>query len=258
MNSPFPGMNPFLESPKFFHDFHQSFVIHLRDEVGAHLSDEYFAKLDERIYIQEAPTERRTFLGQPDVGIFDSEAARRVASSRGAALLNPPPLELELILPALEEERDAFIEIRTKDDQKLITVIEVLSPTNKNPGNDRDQYEYKRQRLLAGLVHLVEIDLLRRGPRLPVRQMPACDYCIYVSQAERHPLVSVWPFQVTDPFPPLFIPLRSGDPPLKIDLGALFQHVFARANYAKIIYKVPIDPPLNDELTRWANERIGR
>ena len=252
MNSPFPGMNPYLESPKVFHDFHQSLVIHLRDEVEANLSDNYSANLDERIYIQKSPPER-TFLGQPDVAVLRSDDPIRVQASRGAALLEPP-LELELIPPALEEERDAFIEIRSVENERLITAIEVLSPSNKLPGKDRDQYEYKRERLLAGEVNLVEIDLLRRGPRLAVRNLPSCDYCIYVTQAERHPLVSVWPFLVTDPFPPLLVPLSGGDAPLKIDLNSLFQRIFERANYAKKIYKSPLDPPLNDELTRWAEQ----
>ena len=182
MNSPFPGMNPYLENPKYFHDFHQRLVIHLSDEIAAHLSDDYFAKLDERIYIQESPPDRPTFLGQPDVAVLEREDARPV-SSRIAAILEPP-LELELIPPALEEERVAFIEIRSSDDEELVTVIEVLSPANKRPGTDRDQYEYKRQHLLGSKVNLVEIDLLRRGPRLPVRNLPKCDYCIYVSQPE--------------------------------------------------------------------------
>jgi hypothetical protein len=245
MNSPFPGMNPYLENPRFFHDFHQRLVIHLSDEIAAHLTDGYFARLD-----------RPTFLGQPDVVVLEADEARRM-SAHGAALLEPP-LELELIPPALEEERNAFIEIRSQDDEELITVIEVLSPANKRPGTDRDQYEYKRQHLLGSKVNLVEIDLLRRGRRLAVRGLPACDYCIYVSQAERRPLVAVWPFQITDPFPPLFVPLRSGDAPLKIDLGTLFQHVFKRASYARNIYKKPLDPPLNEELTAWANQLVGQ
>lgn len=257
MKSPFPGMNPYLESPEFWHDFQQRFVIHLGDEVGAHLSANYFAKLEERIFIHELPEEPRTYLGRPDVGVFLSRDAKKTSPAGSVSLVDPPPLQLELISPAEDRERESFIEIRDRLSRRLVTVIELLSPANKNPGKDREQYLYKRQQLLESSVHLVEVDLLRSGLRMPLKQLPACDYCLLVCRSEQRPLVDVWPFTVTDSFPKLVVPLREADSPLIIDLNALFQRVFVAANYAKIIYQSPPDPPLAVEQAIWAEEVLA-
>jgi hypothetical protein len=250
-SSPFPGMNPFLENPEFWHDFHQSFVIYLRNAIGAVLSDAYFAKLEDQIYVHEVPTETRTLIGRADVSISLRDENRPLPAGN-VAVVDPPPLQLELLSTVSDVERESFIEIRDRNSQRLVTVIEVLSPANKNPGKDREQYLYKRTTLLESQVHLVEIDLLRRGPRMPVKQLPACDYCLLVCQFEERPIARVWPFQVTDSFPPLNVPLHHDDPPVKINLGEVFQRVFVDSNYAKVIYK-DLDPPLNAELAAWAN-----
>lgn len=255
MKSPFPGMNPYLENAEFWHDFHQRFVIHLGDEVGSQLSDGYFAKLEEQIYVHEVEEETRTFLGRPDVGVFQSDAQRKPTSGN-AMVAEPPPLELEIISVATDRERESYIEIRDRISRRLVTVIELLSPANKNSGKDREQYLAKRERLLESRVHVVEIDLLRQGPRMPVKGLPICDYCVLVCRAENRPIASVWPFQVTDALPPLLVPLSEGDTPLKIDLNELFQRVFVAANYAKIIYRAPLDPPLDAERQKWAEQLI--
>ena len=61
--------------------------------------------------------------------------------------------------------REAFIEIRTANAREdLVTVIEILSPTNKEPGPGREEYIRKQQDVMGSFVHLVEIDLLREEP----------------------------------------------------------------------------------------------
>ena len=88
---------------------------------------------------------------------------------------------------SVDVERHAFLEIRDRGNRQLVTVLELLSPSNKRPGPDREQYLAKRQQLLASSVHLVELDLLRGGPRLPMEHLPACDYCVMVSRYEDRP-----------------------------------------------------------------------
>ena len=65
----------------------------------------------------------------------------------------------------MDRERLSYVEIRDRRDRELVTVVELLSPANKHPGPDREQYLAKRMELLNGPVHLVEIDLLRGALR---------------------------------------------------------------------------------------------
>ncbi len=81
-----------------------------------------------------------------------------------------------LTLPAVDIERHSALEIRDWRNRRLVTVLELLSPTNKTPGADRNEYLAKRAEILAGGTHLVEIDLGRGGERPRPPELPACDY----------------------------------------------------------------------------------
>src|SRR5205807_8592511 len=106
-------------------------------------------------------------------------------------------------------ERLAFVEIRDRVDRRLITVIELLSPTHRYAGPDREQYLAKRGQLLASGTHFVEIDLLRGGPRLPLKDLPECEYYVRVSRAEERPQAGLWPLRLRKRLPVIPIPLRS-------------------------------------------------
>ena len=88
------------------------------------------------------------------------------------------------------EFRETFLEIRElKPQQRLVTSIEVLSPSNKRqdtPGSA--QYLRKRQAHLAGQANLVEIDLLRGGPRMPMADdWPDSPYYLLVAARRSRP-----------------------------------------------------------------------
>src|SRR3989442_1324169 len=51
MPSPFPGMDPFLEDPAHWPDFHNAFVARVSEDLNAALPRRYVARLDERCYI---------------------------------------------------------------------------------------------------------------------------------------------------------------------------------------------------------------
>lgn len=157
MPSPFPGMNPYLEQDDVWHDFHQRFATVVAEMIGAQVAARYIVKLDEHAYIHELAAEQR------QVG-----------------------------LPGIDVERQPFVEIRDRAGRKVIAVIELLSPSNKEAGPDREQYLVKRGQLLNSSAHLVEIDLLRRGGRLPPVVLPGTDYCIFVSRADWRPRAGAW------------------------------------------------------------------
>jgi len=156
-------------------------------------------------------------------------------------------------LPALlDVERHAYVEIRDRQKRDLVTVLELLSPSNKRPGADREQYLAKRRQLLSSPVHLVEIDLLRGGPRLPVDGLPGCDYCALVSRAQDRPRVALWPVLLRDRLPAVPIPLRSPDGPAQLDLQGLLDRLYDSAGYEDYLYDGLPQPPLSALDAAWA------
>jgi Protein of unknown function (DUF4058) len=160
-------------------------------------------------------------------------------------------------VPLTITERDGFIEIQDGEDRTLITAVELLSPSNKRSGPDRTQYLTKRNRYLDTGVHLVEIDLLRGGPRLPLHPSPKGDYCVIVSRAEERPNVDVWPIQLRERLPVIPIPLRASDAAAKLDLQAVLDRVYDGADYGDYIYRFEPAPPLSREDRTWAQQLLA-
>jgi hypothetical protein len=162
-------------------------------------------------------------------------------------------------LPAIKDiERLSYIEIVDREYQEVVTVIELLSPANKKPGDDREQYLAKRRELIAGGVHLVEIDLLRGGTRMPVEDLPDCDYCVLVSRSEERPRVGLWAFRMREPLPEIPIPLRAPDPDARIDLKRVLDRTWDAAGYEDYVYRGRPKPPLHPADAAWAGEVVAQ
>ncbi len=205
MPSPFPGMNPYLEQEDVWVDFHQSFIPLVRDVLSAQVRPGYLVRVEEYLVIHELPEDEHRYLGRADVSVTRSPSSQGVRSGGGA--LEAPVYGR--VPPAADIEHHSYLEIRDRRDRSLITFIEVLSPSNKRLGPDREQYLAKRRQLFASGVHLVEIDLLRVGPRLPLVELPDCDYCILVSRVEERPRVGIWPLRLRERLPLIPVPLRA-------------------------------------------------
>jgi hypothetical protein len=158
------------------------------------------------------------------------------------------------LLTAIDVERLSFVEIRDRHSRELITIIEVLSPSNKRIGPDREKYVAKRRQLLASSVHFVEIDLLRGGPRMPVEDLPDCDYCIMVSRIEKRPHVGIWPIRLRERLPVIPIPLRAPDADARLDLQEALDHLYDAAGYEDYIYTGTPQPPLHPDDAAWARQ----
>jgi hypothetical protein len=253
MSFPFPGMNPYLEQPDVWHDFHYSIVLAIRSTLTPLIRPAYLAKIDENVYVHELSAEERVLLGRPDVAVL----ARHDSGEKGAQIvINPAPTQGHL-QPATDVLREPFIEIRDARSRELITAIEVLSPTNKGIGPDRDQYLAKRKRIIASAVHMVEIDLLRGGPRMPVDDLPQCDYAVMVSRSFQRPRVDLWPIRLRERLPEIPIPLRHGDVEASIDLQAHIEQVYEAAGYEDYVYSGTPQPLLHPEDAAWAAAQIA-
>jgi hypothetical protein len=149
------------------------------------------------------------------------------------------------------------VEILTAKEGQRVTVIEILSPSNKRLSHDDGQeYQRKRRELLRSSVHLIEIDLLRAGQRMPLEEpVPAAPYYIMLSRAECRPPVHVWPIQLQDPLPRVPVPMLERDPDAFLELGAAVASVYERGAYEREVdyREPPPPPPLSEADAAWAD-----
>ena len=151
-----------------------------------------------------------------------------------------------------DEVRETYLEVRLAGTEEVITVIELLSPTNKLPGEGRRTYEEKPLRLFGTRTHLVEVDLVRTGEPMPFRGASAIgDYRILVSRGDRRPKATLHPFSVRDPVPVFTVPLGPKDAEPELDIGAALRQLYDRARYdLSIDYRAEPVPPLRDDADR--------
>lgn len=209
----------------------------------------YIVKIDEHVYIHERSAEERGFVGRADGAVTRSD----VPPSRPPTGVLEAPAHGRLPV-AIDVERLSFVEIRDRRDRQVVTVIELLSPSNKRNGADREQYLAKRRQLCASNVHLVEIDLLRGGSRLPLEDLPDCDYCILVSRAEERPQAGIWPLRLRERLPVIPIPLRAPDADARLDLQEALNHLYDAAGYEDYIYTGSPHPPLHPDDAAWTRQ----
>lgn len=256
MASPFPGMDPFLELPVYWSDFHSRFVNAWCEAVADALPLDYEARIDETMYLVERDPDARK-LGRPDVSISQRENGAPVTGaaipSGAVATLEPVTVPLQL----LDGPRETYIEILHRPDRRLVTVLELLSPSNKTePG--RSQYLSKRDAILYQQVHLVELDLLLSGRRLPFqRDLPRADYYYFLSRAEERPDCRVYSWSMRQPLPRLPVPLRAPDPDMQIDLAAVFTTAYDRGRFRKSIdYKSSPPIALGADDSAWVRQLV--
>lgn len=254
MPSPFPGMNPYLERRNMWADFHDAYLVELRNALSRQVRPNYIVKIEEYVYLHDIASEQdeRERLGQPDLSVHGNRlpvtgVAVAVADSP-AAVETPPEVELFRI---------SYLEVRDRDDRTLITAVELLSPSNKSNAEDRTQHLFKWRRLLASSANLVEIDLLRGGERMPWVDIPPCDYCVAVSRRIERPRVSFWPIRLRDRLPVIPVPLRPGEPEPTLDLQALLHKVYDDAGYGDYVYRAVPEPHLDPPDDAWAAEIVS-
>jgi len=252
MPSPFPGMNPYVEQDHVWHDFHERFCPHAAEVLTAQVRPHYVVKIDEHVYIHELPADSQRLVGRADVSVAQSPGS--ASASAGAVAVLEAPAEVRL--PVVDIERISYVEIRDRENWQLVTVLELLSPSNKMSGADREQYVAKRSQLLLSAVHFVELDLLRGGPRLPLDELQPCAYYAMVSRIEKRPRAEIWPLGLRERLPVIPIPLRSPGPDARLDSQDVLNHVYDAAGYEDYIYLGEPQPRLSAEDAEWAKQFV--
>ncbi|MGZ3487480.1 MAG: DUF4058 family protein [Isosphaeraceae bacterium] len=262
MKSPFPGMDPYIEACGLWGDFHS----HLIEKIGEKLADvapeHYLVRTGERSYVVLVESEaKKTYPFLPDVSMT-APRGRKKPPKKGSTALAEPAGEAEPVTMRAfiqEEHREAFIEIyEASPGQRLVTCIEVLSPSNKRPGTEGwELYQRKRQSLLLGNVNLMEIDLLRGGQRMPMLDpWPDSPYTLLVARA-RAQLCRVWRAHYRRPLPLVPVPLAKPDSDIPLDLQPMIDEIYQRFRYLRSIdYSKPLTPPLDAAETGWLKQQL--
>ncbi len=247
MANPFPGMDPYLEGP-FWTVVHVNLADEIARQLVPQVGDKYLVHNQEQVVLAPAASGGAAKRRFPDVGVFEDDPSGSTPSGHVVAA----PLILRAAVAVPTPRRT--VEIRSVDDQRLVTAIEVMSPSNKR-GPGQREYAKKRQQLLRQRVHLLEIDLLRGGKRYPLMDpLPRAEYYVFLSRAGRRSRVEVWPIPMASPLPKVPVPLLRGDPDVAIDLQAILTAVHGFFRYDRTMkYQMPPAVPFTRKQAKWAD-----
>jgi hypothetical protein len=252
MPSPFPGMDPYLEGTLWM-SVHTPLAVEIVRQLTPKLRPRYMA-LTTRRYVIDVPEDADVTIE----GIYlDVSVARSESPELGSSATSIMPSVLRLTTLMPESIPQISVEINEVKSHRLVTVIEVRSPTNKCR-NGGDEYLAKRNKILLSRAHLMEIDLLRRGRRVPMKDMlPQAPYFVFVSRSNLRPLTDVWPVLLNQTLPAVPVPLLNGDADASLDLQEALTNVYDSCGLDLAIdcTKTP-EVPLPSKATAWIDERL--
>lgn len=269
MSSPFPGMDPFLEDPDIFPNLHDQLIVYLSEHVQPKLPEPYYAKVRQRTWVEFVEGPR-----YPDVSVMISarNGGSHETESGGVAVAPAQaarPITVSVSDLPSDEFRETFLEIYSKldGDKRLVTSLEVLSPTYKSPGDEASgAYKQKQREVLASQVNLVEIDLLRGGTHVTavpksrlVERCGAFDYHVSVHRFDQAGEFDIYPIQLTEALPTISIPLLPHDGVVEADLQSVFLRSYETGPYRREVdySKVPPPPALSPERLAWARSVVA-
>jgi hypothetical protein len=261
MQSPFPGMDPYIEQAPLFEDFHQGLIGEIARALAKAVPPRYLVRKGERPYVvlnEKDGQHKHVF--QPDVGVVATKTAPAPAATKAAELAEANGESISMQAFITEEFRESFVEIYvTEPAREMVTCIEVLSPSNKRRGSEGwDQYLRKRRGLLMGSANLVEIDLLRNGERMPMLDAwPASPYVLLVARRHSAPTCRVWPAYFKRPLPIIPVPLLKPDADVPLNLQPMIEAIYTEFQYDRDIdYTQALAPPLTEEDSRWLADQL--
>jgi hypothetical protein len=250
-------MDPYLEDPALWPDVHHGLISEMQARLNRQLRPKYHVRVEERVYISdENDPGRKAIIPDLKVRTTDSADAPIFSDSNTSTAAVAEPMLLTTLIE--DEIHEARLEVIDREQRSVVTVIEILSPTNKIVGSrGRASYEQKRVEVMQSPSHFVEIDLLRDGESIQTRELlPKADYYVHVSKKALRPKGIVWPILLSQQLPAIDIPLLAEDPDVKLDLQTVLNTAYERAAYdLEIDYRRSPNPQLPAEYGEWA-ERL--
>ncbi len=258
MKSPFPGMDPYLETR--WGDVHSRLNIYASDIISQSLPPGLLARSEERAIVSDpiGGWDRDIY---PDVSLFERGLSEPSVVGGGVDLAESQCL----VLPELVEIKQRYLEIRdARSGGQVITVIEFISPSNKQPGDGLDKYLQKQRECIDGDINLVEIDLTRSGSRklvMPIEKLQPEHLPTYAALVRRAGIRQrVWFYQLPlrKRLGGIPIPLRKTDRDIVLDLQALIDQIYVNGRYGDdLTYRESLHPPLSDDDATWAAPLIA-
>jgi hypothetical protein len=244
-------MDPYLEHPVLWPGIHHGLIHNLATQLQPLIEPRYVARVEQRVYF-EGP-DRQVI---PDLQVHPLRPGGGPAVAERAT---DAPLVLEVNELEVQETYIEIVDLYAN--QKLVALIEVVSPTNKRPGPGRRSYRRKQRQTLARDCHLIEIDLLRQGrpvvsaPQRRLREQFPHDYLVCVNRWPKRHLFELYPRRLRERLPRVRLPLARPDPDVPMDVQAALEQVYWEGRYMRTVrYDQPCEPPLAAADQQWANE----
>lgn len=256
MPCPFPGMDPYIERPEIWGDFHTRFITRLCDAIQPSLRPRYLALLEDRLYVVRDDQSRK-----PDVAVVRTPS-RAPPRTGGTAVLDvDTPTIFEVYRDEIREPLIKIVEPAAGN--RLVTAIEVLSPTNKRAGAGRHSYMAKREQYVAAGANIIEIDLLRGGQPtvlLDPSKLESLKPWHYLVAVTRWPtLHEVYPVLLERRLPRIAVPLAYEDQDVPLDLQAVFSECWNVAAYPELLhYDGPPPGELSADEQHWCREQLTK
>jgi len=258
MPSPFPGMDPYLEA--HWRDVHAGLIIYARDALQGVLPGSLRARVEERVLL-ETPAGLGDHPLYPDIRVVEYGFKRGPDTGGPAAIAVAEPLEVDT---EPEPVTETFLQIIDPESgNRVVTVIEFLSPANKTPGPNRELYLRKQREICSSDANLVEIDLNRLGIHtlafalMSLWSRARTSYMVCVRRTGELSKAWVYPLPISARLPIIKIPLRPEDADVPLDLQALIDQCYRNGAYEGTLnYAADPDPPLRGVEKEWAEERL--
>lgn len=250
----FPGMDPWLEHPDVWPDVHNRLIVAVADALAAELLPRYFIGVETRTTVLTSLEFDQIY--RPAVTIQAAERLERPQHQSKSAVLEATDVECEEFEYKVPDEVDEnYIVIRRLPERRLVTVLELLSPSNKKTNEGRAEYLRKRDELIGAGAHFVEIDLLRAGDPMFASEEPrVSDYRIFIVRNPRRTRVMRYRFGVRAAIPSIPIPLLPEDAEPLLSLNTIAHALFDRARYDLVVdYSRSPMPPLRRDDQEWAD-----
>ncbi len=262
MNSPFPGMDPYLE--QYWSDVHSRLTIYSSDQLNQNLPPGLIARCESRLIVQNLEDGSRWV--RPDVVVteFPSAPFSDAEIDEGGVAVATAVAEPIRVRVQSDDEIQHFVEIiDPRDGDRVVTFIEFISPSNKQPGDGLAKYQQKQRECHAAAVNLVEIDLTRTPGRENILKLVHLQkrhretYLASVWRAATHPdEYEFYPLSLRRRLPKIRIPLRPTDADVVLDLQPLVDLAYRNGAYGRIDYSRPLELPLSADDAAWAAEQV--
>lgn len=246
---PFPGMDPFLEP--YWRGVHASLIVAIKNTIQGQLPADLWAQVDDGL-IDES------LLAIPDVQVVERHSETEVESTQSSVAVATQPTTISV--PRPRKDRHIVI-LDTSSGNRVVTAIELLSPSNKLPGPDRLAYLRKQQAYLDGGINLVEIDLVRAGrfsltaDEDSIPELVQSTYRVCVRRASKPGLADLYRISLKDPLPVVSIPLRAEDADV-LNLQSLIHQFYIDGRYWKIDYTRDPNPAFEPAEREWVYELL--